>query len=61
MKDRISNFPMIFHNGGYIMFGGYTSSTVGKGKATSTIARLDEISREWSKLGELVKSRFSGP
>ena len=43
------------------MFGGYTSSTVGKGKATSTIARLDEISREWSKLGELVKSRFSGP
>ena len=52
MKDKISLFSMIFHNGGYIMFGG---------TGTSTIARLDEISREWSKLGELVKSRFSGP
>ena len=53
---------MIFYNGGYIMFGGDTSSsTVAKSKAISTIARLDEISREWSKLGELVKSRFSGP
>ena len=41
---------MVFHKGGYIIFGGY----IGREKATSTIARFDESTRTWSKLGEVL-------
>ena len=29
-------------------------------KTSSTIARLDEVTREWSKLGKLLTARFRG-
>ena len=49
----MSYYAMVFHRGGYIIFGGYFG---GKGR-TSTIARFDESTREWSKLGSLLTPR----
>ena len=44
---------MIFYNGGFIIFGG----SFGSFKRTSTIARFDETTRKWSKLGDLLTER----
>ena len=38
------------------MFGGYVYT---KRETTKTIARFDETTREWSKLGDLVTARSS--
>ena len=53
---KISHFQMIFHNEGYIMFGGQYQGD----QTSTTIARLDEMTREWSKLGQLLTARFRG-
>ena len=54
--NKISDFQMIFHNGGYIIFGGQYQG----GQTSTTIARLYEMTREWSKLGQLLTARFRG-
>ena len=46
---------MVFHQGGYILFGGYIGGT----ERTSTIARFDESTRKWSKWGNLLTPRSS--
>ena len=51
----MSHCPMVFHQGGYILFGGYIGET--SGYRTSTVARFDELTRTWSKVGSLLTSR----
>ena len=43
---------MLFLDGGFILFGGRSTSPVG------VIARLDSGTTSWSKLGELRSSRY---
>ena len=52
----MSNYPTVFHQGGYVMFSGFIGQTYGR---TSTIARFDESTRTWSKLREVLTSRSS--
>ena len=45
---EISQYKMLYHNGGFIIFGGAS-----KAEVLSTIARFDEKKLSWSKLGDL--------
>ena len=47
---------MVYRHGGFILFGGYDYSS---GSKLSTIARFDEATRKWSKLGDLLTARSS--
>ena len=46
---------MVFHDEGFIIFGGGVEMT--PSTWTTTVARLDEKTKNWSKLGDLVTAR----
>ena len=47
---EISQFSMIFHyNLGFVLFGGHA----GKSQSVKTVARFDEQTNEWTKIGNL--------
>ena len=50
-ESSIMYFDMIYHNGGFLTFGGSS------GHDESTIARFDQSTKNWSKLGDLVTAR----
>ena len=51
-ESRMRYFDIIYHNSGFIIFGGKSNI------ALSTIARFDQSSKKWSKLGNLVTARY---
>ena len=56
--NQISWAPVIFMQGGFIMFGGWQGDQNVSGRESKVIARFDEASSKWSKVGLLVLSMF---
>ena len=50
----LTNYAMIYHNGGFITFGGITRPD---NIVHPTITRFDEASRKWSTIGHMKSSR----
>ena len=61
--DNLHSFAVLYHSGGFIVFGG--SEDVGdlrtgySGYRLDSIARFDEESKKWSKIGVLNTKRSS--
>ena len=56
--NQISWAPVIFMQGGFIVFGGFQGEQNVSDKDSKVIARFDEASSKWSKVRLLVFSMF---
>ena len=50
--SAINYAPILFHEGGFIVFGGFTAN-----EPITTVARLGAVGKQWVKLGDLTRPR----
>ena len=56
-EEKVWGFSVVFHRGGFIVFGGCIRPGNGADGKTTVVAGLNEAGKQWTQLGNLINAR----